>query len=116
MDSVFEKFDYIYQALADKKGQEIVALSLGEAATVADIFVIVTGNSETHIRTLVDAADEAMLKRGIRARIEGNDSPNWRLADGGEVLVHVFSRKGREFYRVEKIWGDAEMFRFETPE
>lgn len=113
MNSNFEKLAYLYKALSDKKGQNIVALDLGEAAMLADIFVIVTGNSETHMRTLVDVAEEALFKNGIKTKIEGLDSPNWRLVDGGNVLVHVFSHKGRELYNVEKLWGDSLFF---TPE
>lgn len=114
MNQNFANFTYLYEALANKKGQDIVALDLENFSMVADIFIMVTGNSETHLRTLVDAADEALSKNGISAKIEGGDSPNWRLVDGGNVLVHVFSRKGRELYRIEKIWGEAESFSFET--
>lgn len=117
MGSNLENFKYLYDALSAKKGQDIVALDLGSTATVADIFVVVTGNSETHMRTLVDAADDALSKNGVKnPRIEGSDSPHWRLVDGGDILVHVFSRKGREFYKVEKIWGDAESISIENCE
>lgn len=110
-DNNFEKFNFLYEALANKKAQDIAALDLGDTATVADIFVLATANSETHMRTLVDAADEALSKNGYtHPRIEGDNSPNWRLVDGGDVMVHVFSRKGREYYKIEKVWGDAKIY------
>jgi len=107
----FEQYISICEALANKKGHDITVLDLGETATVSDIFIIVTANSETHMRTLVEAADEALSKYGVKhPRIEGENSPHWRLVDGDNVLVHVFSRKGREHYKVEKVWGDAEVY------
>ena len=110
----FKQYNFICEALANKKGQNIVVLDLGDNATVSDIFVIVTANSETHMRTLVEAADEALSKNGIpHPRIEGENSPHWRLIDGGNILVHVFSYKGREHYKIEKVWGDAEFYNYE---
>ena len=106
----FEQYTLVCEALANKKGQDITVLSLGNAATVSDFFILVTANSETHMRTLVEAADEALSKIGVNhPRIEGENSPNWRLVDGDNILVHIFSRKGREHYKIEKVWGDAEV-------
>jgi ribosome-associated protein len=110
----FEQYSFICEALANKKGNDITVLDLGDTATVSDIFIIVTANSDTHMRTLVEAADEALIKSGImHPRIEGENSPHWRLVDGDNILVHVFSRKGREHYKIEKIWGDAEIYNYE---
>ena len=113
----FGQYTFICEALANKKGHDITVLDLGPTATVSDIFVIVTANSETHMRTLVEAADEALMKNGIaHPRIEGENSPHWRLVDGDNILVHVFSHKGRDHYKIEKIWGDAEIFNYEPEE
>jgi ribosome-associated protein len=110
----FEQYTFICEALANKKGNNITILNLGEAATVSDIFVLVTANSETHMRTLVEAADEALSNNGItNPRIEGENSPHWRLVDGDNILVHVFSHKGREHYKIEKVWGDAQIYNYE---
>jgi ribosome-associated protein len=109
----FDQYMFLCEALANKKGHDITVLDLGDNATVSDIFVIVTANSETHMRTLVEAADEALSKNEIASRIEGENSSLWRLIDGGNILIHVFSRKGREYYKVEKVWGDAEIFNYE---
>ncbi|MDR1740551.1 MAG: ribosome silencing factor [Synergistaceae bacterium] len=110
---MLDDYAYICEALADKKGIDIVSMALGEEATISDVFVLVTGNSETHMKTLTDAAREAMERRGLTVKIEGENSTNWRLLDAGNVAVHVFSRKGREFYRLETLWGDAETRRYE---
>ncbi|GHS86719.1 ribosomal silencing factor RsfS [Synergistales bacterium] len=114
--STLADYSAVCEALANKKGQEIVGLGLGETGTFADVFILVTGNSEVHIRTLVDAAEESLSKLGLKCRIEGENSSNWRLVDAGDVIVHVFSRKGRDFYKIEKLWGDAETLTYEYKE
>jgi ribosome-associated protein len=111
----FEQYEFICEALANKKGQDITVLDLGGAATISDVFILVTANSQMHMRTLVEAADEALSKNNVlHPQIEGENSPHWRLVDGHNVLVHVFSHKGREHYKIEKVWGDAEIYNFES--
>lgn len=110
------EYGYVCDALADKKGQEIVGLDLGEMGTLSDVFILVTGNSEVHMKTLVEAAQEALEQRGHMVRIEGENSTNWRLLDAGDIAVHVFSKKGREFYKIERLWGDAELLSYEYKE
>jgi ribosome-associated protein len=114
--STLAEYGYVCDALADKKGQEIVGLDLGEMGTLADVFILVTGNSEVHMKTLVENAQEALERNGHAVKIEGENSSNWRLLDAGNVAVHVFSRKGRDFYKLEKLWGDAEILSYEYKE
>lgn len=106
------EFDYLFNALADKRGLDIVAMDMEGAAAISDTFVLVTANSETHMNTIRDAAVEALRKKGLETSVEGYDSSQWRLIDGGEVVIHVFSKAGREHYRLEKLWGDAPSFHF----
>ena len=103
MDSLL---DNITAALEAKSGEDIMTLDLKGRGGLADAFVLVTGNSETHMRTLTEAAEEVLLKHGRKCKAEGAESSNWRLLDGGDVVVHVFSHKGREFYRLERLWED----------
>jgi ribosome-associated protein len=114
--SALAEYGYVCDALADKKGQEIVGLELGETGTLSDVFILVTGNSEIHMKTLVETAQEALERQGHTAKIEGENSSNWRLIDAGNVIVHVFSKKGRDFYKIEKLWGDAEILSYEYKE
>ncbi|GHS98341.1 hypothetical protein AGMMS50276_19970 [Synergistales bacterium] len=114
--STLADYSVVCEALANKKGQEIVGLGLGDMGTFADVFILATGNSEVHMKTLVDAAEESLSKLGRAARVEGEGSSNWRLVDAGDVIVHVFSRKGRDFYKIEKLWGDAEILTYEYKE
>ena len=114
--SVLAEYGFICDALADKKGQDIVGLDLGEIGTLSDVFILVTGNSEVHMKTLVEVAGEVLERHGLKTRVEGENSSNWRLIDAGDVIVHVFSKKGREFYKLEKLWGDAEILSYEYKE
>ena len=100
-------FEYILEALSSKGGEDILFMELENLGALSDNFILVTGNSEVHLKTLTEAAEEAFIKHGVKCSIEGADSSNWRLVDAGDVIVHVFSRKGREFYRLEKLWADA---------
>ena len=99
-----EIIEIITEALEAKNGENILALDLKDKGAPADAFILVTGNSETHMKTLTDAAEEILDKQGRTCKIEGEHSLNWRLIDAGDVVVHVFSHKGREFYRLEKLW------------
>jgi len=114
--SVLAEYGYICDALADKKGQDIVGLDLGEIGTLSDVFILVTGNSEAHMKTLMEIAQEVLERHGHTTRLEGENSSNWRLLDAGDVIVHVFSKRGREFYKIEKLWGDAEILSYEYKE
>lgn len=96
--------EIITTALEAKNGEDILTLDLKGRGGLADAFILVTGNSETHMRTLTDAAEEVLLRNGRKCKAEGAESSNWRLLDGGDVVVHVFSHKGREFYRLERLW------------
>ncbi|MBQ9595279.1 MAG: ribosome silencing factor [Synergistaceae bacterium] len=91
-------------ALEAKNGENIITLDLRNKGSLSDAFVLVTGNSEVHMKTLIETAEETLDKSGRKCKVEGAESSNWRLLDAGDVVVHVFSHKGREFYRLERLW------------
>jgi ribosome-associated protein len=99
----------IVKALSDKHAEKIVALSLGESSTLADIFVLATANSDVHMNTLMETVKEFLEEQGAPVRLEGQGSSRWRLIDAGDLV----SRQGRDYYGIERIWGDAETFVFE---
>ena len=101
MNEIVEK---IVSALDSKNGEDIITLNLKDRGGLADAFIIVTGNSETHMKTLAETAEEVLLSEGRKTKIEGEQSVNWKLIDAGDVVVHVFSHKGRDFYRLERLW------------
>lgn len=96
-------------ALNEKKGKDIKVLKTDKLTTLCDYFVICTGTSSTHIKTLTDAIDKAMSEAGEPPiRREGYRSGNWVLLDFGCVVAHVFTEEARDFYKLERLWSDAE--------
>lgn len=97
-----------YNALSDKKGEDIKIIEIGKLSTVADYFIIANGSNAPHVESLVDNVEEELLKENIHAeRIEGVKSSGWILMDYNDVVVHVFSKEDRLFYDLERIWRDG---------
>lgn len=97
-----------YQALSDKKGEDIKIIEIGKLSTVADYFIIANGSNAPHVESLVDNVEEELLKEKIYPeRVEGIKSSGWVLMDYNDVVVHVFSKEDRLFYDLERIWRDG---------
>lgn len=105
--------DAVVNALLDKKALNVVSMDVKEITPLADYFVIASGNSSVHMNSLVDAAAEALDKIRVDYRIEGHAGTQWTLIDAGDLIVHIFSVKGREYYKIERIWGDAPTTHYE---
>jgi len=104
-----------YQALSDKKGEDIKIIEIGKLSTVADYFIIANGSNAPHVESLVDNVEEELLKEKIHAeRIDGVRSSGWILMDYNDVVVHVFSKEDRLFYDLERIWRDGKEVDIET--
>ena len=99
----------VTKALDEKKGMDIKLLKIDEVSTLADYFLIWTGTSNTHVRTLCDYAEYALEQMGeeMLGR-EGHRGNSWELLDYGTIVVHVFTEEAREFYALERLWADAE--------
>lgn len=97
------------QALYDKKAEDIAVLDLTVLSDVSDYFVIATGLNNRQVDALVDEVEEKVVKAcGEKPiSIEGRDERAWILMDYGSVVVHVFTPEARDYYRLEKLWGDA---------
>ena len=96
-------------AINDKKGEEVRVLDLHGVCSFADYFVLATGGSDRHVRALADAAIDAAARGGSKALgVEGKSVGRWVLVDLGDVVVHVFSQDAREYFGLERLWGDAE--------
>lgn len=97
-----------YNAINDKKGEDIKIIDISKISTVADYFIIANGSNGPHVESLVDNVEEELLKENIHAeRIEGVRSSGWILMDYNDVIVHVFSKEDRLFYDLERIWRDG---------
>ena len=95
-------------AASDKKAADVLLLDIREVTTVADYFVICSGNNPRQIQTIADNIDEELGKQGARLlHREGTADTGWILLDFGDVIVHIFGPKEREYYRIERLWSDA---------
>ena len=99
----------VTKALDEKKGMDISLLKIDRVSSLADYFLICTGTSNTHVKTLCDYAEftleelgETMLGR------EGHRGNAWELLDYGTLVIHVFNDEARKFYDLERLWADAE--------
>ena len=99
----------VTKALDDKKGLDIKLLKIDQVSSLADYFIICTGTSSTHVKTLCDYAEYTLEQLGepMLGR-EGHRGNSWELLDYGSVVVHVFTEEAREFYSLERLWADAE--------
>ena len=103
----------IFDVLDEKKAEQIKVLRVHDQTVITDYFIICSGRSGTQVKSL---GGEVEFKLGLRhaapAHYEGRDNGNWVVLDYGSVIVHIFSRDSRDFYKLEKLYGDAEEIHF----
>ena len=99
----------VTRALDEKKGMDIKLLKIDRVSSLADYFLICTGTSNTHVKTLCDYVEYTMEQLGepMLGR-EGHRGNSWELLDFGSIVVHVFTPEARKFYDLERLWADAE--------
>lgn len=103
-----ELADIVVNLIQSKKGYDITILDLRDLSAVADYFIICSGDANVHVKAIADEIDKMLRKNGIKCyHKEGYNSLNWVLLDYFDVVVHVFRKESREFYNLEKLWGDA---------
>jgi len=101
--------------IRNKKGYDIKILNLQNLSSIADYFIICSGSATMQVKAIADEIDKKFREQGIKCyHKEGYDSLNWVLLDYLDVVVHVFRNESREFYSLEKIWGDAEITEIEN--
>jgi len=92
----------------DKKAQDIVVIDVAEMLAVIGYFVICTGNSVPQVKMLAEEIEAGLKKAGLPViGREGVTEAKWILLDCGDVVIHVMQPEQREFYRLEKLWGEA---------
>jgi ribosome-associated protein len=96
------------KAALDKKAVNLTVLDVQGVSSVTDYFLVCSGRSTTHVRTISDAIRQELKADGIRPlHAEGRPESGWVLLDYGDVLVHVFLEDTRAYYALERLWGDA---------
>jgi ribosome-associated protein len=101
--------EYVVKAADDKMAQEILALDMKEVSLLADYFVIMHANNNRQLDAIAQSILEAAEKNQQPVkRVEGKDQGKWILIDLGDVIIHLFNEEEREFYKLERLWSDAE--------
>ncbi|AEJ44036.1 ribosome silencing factor [Alicyclobacillus acidocaldarius] len=102
-------------ACLDKKATDVVVMNVQELTPVADYFVICSASSRPQVEAVARAVRDDLAELGVTCRgIEGLDEARWVLLDFGDVVVHVFRPEEREYYHLERLWGDAEWIPIEA--
>ena len=96
------------KSLCERKGEDVKLIKIRDISSIADYFVIATGSSNTHVKSLADNVEFRLDNEGISvSHIEGYRSDSWILLDYVDVIVHVFSEEAREYYSLERLWQDG---------
>ena len=96
-------------AALDKKAADVLVLDLRHTPAFTDFFVLCSGQNTRHVKAIADAIEESLRATKVKpAHVEGYDRAGWILMDFFSFIVHIFSPSTREFYALERLWGDAE--------
>lgn len=106
LESIEEMIQAVVAVLEEKKGNDIKTLNVTGKTTLADQFVLASGTSNVHIKTLAESVEEKMKDAfGIHPdRVEGMDSRSWILLDYGDIVVHIMMPEDRLHYQLESLW------------
>ncbi len=100
------------RAAEEKLAERVVVLDVQEHTPVTDFFVIAGASNRVHSRAIIEAVEEALAGEHP-GRAEGRDDGRWVLLDFGDVVVHVFGTHERQYYGLERLWGDAPLLELE---
>ena len=107
MDKIFDLKKLIINTLDSNKALNIVSINLENKSSMADHLIIASGTSSRHMQALSEIVLDKFKSNGIsNCKIEGNESNDWKLIDGIDVVVHIFDPEKRKFYDLEKMWSE----------
>lgn len=99
----------IIKTLDTKKAEDIEAIGIRDLTIIADYFVIATGTSTTHTKSLADEVEFQLKEAGVvPARTEGYNGSSWILLDYSDIVVHIFYKETRNYYSLDRLWSDGE--------
>ena len=105
------------KAALDKKAMDVVVLDLRQTPAFTDFFLLCSGQNVRQVHAIADAIEEALRAAKVRPNhVEGYNRGEWVLMDFFTFIVHVFTPQTREFYSLERLWGDAERIEVSDPE
>lgn len=104
----------VAEFVSEKKAEDIVILDMRKLVNFCDFFVICSGNSDRQVKALAQTVDEGLESFGIKANYDRTDKrPAWVVFDVGDVVVHIFRKDMREFYKLESLWQEAKRVSWE---
>lgn len=107
----------IAEIIKTKKGFDINILDLRKLSGIADFFVVCSADADRQVKAIADEVDEKLHNQGIRCfHKEGYETMNWIILDYFDVIVHVFRAEARNYYNLEKLWGDAPVIKIKNDE
>jgi len=105
----------IVEAAHDRKADDVIGLDVREISSFADTFIIATGTSDRHVRSVADSIEAALKAHGEPPMgIEGYDEGRWVLIDCTDAIVHIFQQEIRDHYDLERLWSDAPTLELEA--
>jgi ribosome-associated protein len=109
------KVALIVEAAHERKAIDVIGLDVREISSFADTFIIATGTSDRHVRSVADSIGAALKAHGDPPMgVEGLDEGRWVLIDCGDVIVHIFQQEIRDHYDLERLWSDAPALEVKT--
>jgi ribosome-associated protein len=100
---------HVAELAISKKAHDVVIMNLRGLSSVTDFFVVCSGDSDTQVKAIANEVQEGLKKKGVAPwQVEGG-SRNWVIVDFVDVVVHVFHKQTRQFYNLERLWGDAKI-------
>ena len=117
MTDINETLQTAARAVLSRKAEEPLLLDLREVSSFTGAFLLCHGNSTRQVQAMANAVEKALAKgHGKKARIEGYAEGEWVLMDFGDFVVHIFTAEKREFFGLERLWGDAPRIEIEDEE
>lgn len=105
MTKVKEKIEIIKKACEEKNGHDLQVIDIREKTTIADYFVVVSGNSTTQVKAIYNELIDKMYEAGYELNHrEGHETNRWVLMDYGDIVVHIFHKDERDYYKIERLW------------
>jgi ribosome-associated protein len=96
------------EAAEDKKAKAVKILEVKDLTSIADYFVICSGNSETQVNAIANGIEEDLKEKDIvPQKIAGSQESQWILLDYADIIIHVFHKDKRKYYEIERLWADA---------
>ena len=107
MDKISNLKSLILKTLDTNKALDVISIDLKNKSSMADYMIIASGTSSRHIQALSEQVVEEIKMSGIKnCKIEGNESNDWKLIDGIDIIIHIFNPEKRKFYELEKMWSE----------